>query len=352
MPLYRPMRARNTDEEHRVSTSLELLFDLCFVVAVSQLVGQWHHAAIDGQFLTGIARYAMGFFAIWWSWMNFTWFASAFDTDDVVYRICVLVQIAGNLTIAAGVPRAFQSNDFVMLTMGYVIMRISLVALWLRVVNSDPTHRDTARRYAIGICVLQIGWLLRLLRPEEFAVVVFLVLVAAELSVPILAELRHATPWHPHHIAERFSLFTLIVIGESVLGATVSFQTAIDERVVDRGLIALGIGGLLIFFSMWWLYFAQELGPFLAEFQRTRTLWRNPFVFAYGHYFIFAFAAAVGAGLEIAVDMATDHAAISDRQCSALIAIPVALFIFSVLLTHVYFGGKTRAGALACLVGG
>src|ERR1700709_2484037 len=106
-PLWRPMLGRDAREPHRASTTLELLFDLCFVVAVSQVVGQWHHFATEGQFGDGIIRFAMIFFAIWWAWMNFTWFASAFDTDDVAYRLAVFVQIAGSLTIAAGVPRAY-----------------------------------------------------------------------------------------------------------------------------------------------------------------------------------------------------------------------------------------------------
>ena len=60
----------------------------------------------------------MVFFAIWWAWMNFTWFASAYDTDDDVYRITTLVQIAGALILAAGVPRAFADGDFAVVTSG------------------------------------------------------------------------------------------------------------------------------------------------------------------------------------------------------------------------------------------
>jgi low temperature requirement protein LtrA len=47
------------------------------------------------------------FFGIWWAWMNFSWFASAYDTDDVPYRLAVLVQMTGVLIYAAGIPRVF-----------------------------------------------------------------------------------------------------------------------------------------------------------------------------------------------------------------------------------------------------
>src|SRR3954452_6490999 len=138
MPFAKPMLARDRSEHHRASTPLELLFDLCFVVAISQLVGQWHHAAVEGHFQYGLARFAVIFFAIWWAWMNFTWFASAFDNDDVLYRIGVLIQIAGSLIIAAGVPRAFAESDFTLLIAGYTVMRIGLVGGWLRVWRADP----------------------------------------------------------------------------------------------------------------------------------------------------------------------------------------------------------------------
>src|SRR4051812_5726529 len=127
--LRRPMVPRDTGEEHRVSTPLELLFDLCFVVAVSQAAARLHHALAAGHLGRGLLGYAMVFFAIWWAWMNFTWFASAYDTDDVLFRLATLVQITGALILAAGVPRAFEdtfsSSDAGVVTLGYVVMRLA-----------------------------------------------------------------------------------------------------------------------------------------------------------------------------------------------------------------------------------
>ena len=90
---------------------MELLFDLCFVVAVAQAGGRLHHALAENHVGQGVVGYGMVFFAIWWAWMNFTWFASAYDCDDVPYRLATLVQIAGALILAAGVPRAFDARD-------------------------------------------------------------------------------------------------------------------------------------------------------------------------------------------------------------------------------------------------
>jgi low temperature requirement protein LtrA len=99
---YRPMTARPPDEPHRTSTVLELFFDLCFVVAVAQAGATLHHQVAAGQAADGVVGFASVFFAIWWAWMNFTWFASAYDTDDIAYRVTTLLQIAGALILAAG----------------------------------------------------------------------------------------------------------------------------------------------------------------------------------------------------------------------------------------------------------
>ena len=131
------MMARDREQEYRSSTPLELFYDLCFVVAVAQAGSQLHHGLGAGPHAGSawleLLRYAMLFFAIWWAWINFTWFASAYDTDDVFYRLLTLLQMAGVLVLAAGVPAAFESFDFTIMTFGYVIMRVAMIAQWIRV---------------------------------------------------------------------------------------------------------------------------------------------------------------------------------------------------------------------------
>ena len=162
----RPLLARSTDEEHRVSTPLELFFDLCFVVAVAQASNSLHHALAEDDLHQVVVGYPIAFFAIWWAWMNFTWFASAYDNDDVLYRVGVFVQIVGVLILAAGVPRAFSGASFAIVTLGYAVMRVGLVFLWLRAARDDPPRRQTDTRYAIGISACMVGWGLLLLVPD------------------------------------------------------------------------------------------------------------------------------------------------------------------------------------------
>src|SRR3954468_15520844 len=135
--LHVRMQGRSIDEAHRGSSPLELLYDLTFVVAVSSVSAQLADGVGSGGGLQPIVPYLMVFFAIWWAWMNFTWFASAYDTDDTVYRITTLIQIAGALVLAAGVAPAFDHGDFRVITAGYVVMRFAMVTQWLRAARSD-----------------------------------------------------------------------------------------------------------------------------------------------------------------------------------------------------------------------
>ena len=148
-----PMIARSPHEHHRVATPLELFFDLVFVVAVARAAAGLHHAIARPTSVAGLLGFAMVFFAIWWAWMNFTWFASAYDCDDVAYRCAVFVQITGALVMAAGIPAMFEARQPNLATIGgYVIMRL---APWRSgCARPAPTAtRGTARRYAAGIAV-------------------------------------------------------------------------------------------------------------------------------------------------------------------------------------------------------
>ncbi len=321
------MTARSPHEHHRASTPLELLFDLVFVVAIAQAASGLHHAIGEAHAVQGLFGFLMVFFAIWWAWMNFTWFASAYDCDDVPYRLAVFVQITGALIMAAGVAAMFESHVPNVATItGYVVMRLAMVAQWLRASVSDPGRRVTARRYALGISVLQLAWIGMFWIPGLWGPG-FLTLAALELAVPVWAERAARTTWHPQHIAERYGLLTLIVLGESILSATVAVQSALASGEALPALLPLIIGGLLIVFSMWWMYFDRPVHDLLTSLAKA-------IVWGYGHYLIFAAAAAVGAGLAVSVDQATHHTKVSAVAAGEAVAIPVAVFLLCLWLLH------------------
>jgi low temperature requirement protein LtrA len=282
-----------------------------------------HHQLAAGRFFEGTLGFLMVFFAIWWAWMNFTWFASAFDTDDVLYRLLTFVQIAGALVIAAGVERGFEQLDYTVITAGYVIMRVGLIVQWLRAAWEHPRYRRTALRFAVGIGAMQVAWVLRLALPEPFGTFAFPIFVAIELSIPIWAQAAgQRTPWHGGHIAERYGLFTIIVLGEAVLAASTALQAAVTAEGLSVSMVTLGLGGFLLIGAMWWAYFKHSA----AEEGDLRVA-RQALAWGYGHYVVFAAAAAVGAGLQVAADLTHEETAISPVAASLAVAVPTSIYL-------------------------
>ncbi|ODU01827.1 MAG: low temperature requirement protein A [Pseudonocardia sp. SCN 72-86] len=318
------MSGRDPGEDHRASTPLELLFDLCFVVGVAQAAAQLAHGIEEGHTGPAVVGFAMVFFAIWWAWMNFTWFASAYDTDDVPYRVLTLLQMAGVLILAAGVPVALNDYDFRVVTIGYAVMRIPMVLQWLRVAREHPEGRNMAHRYALGIAVVQVLWLLRLLLPHPYDYIGFAVLALAEISVPIWAERRYTTAWHAEHIVDRFGAFTIIVLGEVILASAVAFGDAITDGLSGQQ-IMVAVGGLLLMFTIWWT-------GFLGGDEHGLVSTCVAVVWGYGHYLMFAAIAALGAGLEVAVQAAAHEADVPPLTVGWAVAIPVALVLVTSLV--------------------
>lgn len=332
------MRPRDPAQVFRSPSPLELFFDLIFVVAISFSSAQLHHFERAGEFGTGLIGYLMVFFGIWWAWMNFTWFASAFDTDDWFYRILTLLQMGGVLVLAVGVGPAAEHGDFRTIVVAYVIMRLALVTQWLRASRSHAALRRTALRYAVGIAACQVIWIAFLWVPAHLLVPVWAILALCELAVPVWAESTKQTPWHPEHIADRYGSFTLIVLGESVLASTTAVAAALDSGGHAVELAVIGFSGLTLAAGMWWLYFAAEATERLGRL-------RTALVFGYGHYAVFAAAGAFSAGISVLLDSEVHAADLASAAAAATLTVPIAVFVLGVwmLILRHRLRGATRA---------
>jgi low temperature requirement protein LtrA len=222
-----PLIGRDPFEEHRVATPLELLFDLTFVVVFRVTADELAHGIAADQLVPAGASFAFAITAICWAWTNYSWFSSAYDTDDWSHRATTVIQMAGVIVVATGLPDLFRSVeegtavDIGVVVAGYVVMRVAMTAQWLRVARQDHLHRRTAVSYVVWIGIAQTGWVaLAFARPNP--TVFFTVasgLFVIEALGPITAERRSGgTPWNPHHIAERYGLLTLIALGECLFG--------------------------------------------------------------------------------------------------------------------------------------
>ena len=290
------MGGRDVHEAHRASTPLEALFDLTTVVAVAAAATRLHHGlAEDGVRVAGLA-FVQSFFAIWWPWMSYTWFASAYDTDDVPFRVATLVQMIGVLFIAAGIQEA--SGDGIAGTVGFFLMRAGLVAQWWRASIEHPEGRATCRRYAVSIALLQVLWITRMtMAPPEWLFPMFCLLAVLELAVPVWAARAGDTPWHAHHVTERYGLFTIILLGECMVAAAnaMSGVLAVEGWSITVATVAVAIVGLIL--GLWWAYFLVPFAQVL-HFRRERG-----FLWGYGHALVFGALAALGGVLELAVDV-------------------------------------------------
>jgi low temperature requirement protein LtrA len=330
------MGGRDPHEKHRTATPLELFFDLTFVIAFGVAGNQFAHAVAEAHVGPGLLGFCYAMFAVIWAWVNFTWFASAYDTDDWVFRVVTMVQMVGVLILAMGIEPMFHSLvegdhvNNVAILIGYIIMRVALIFQWLRAARQDPERRETCLRYAKYLALVQVGWVVALVIETDVLTTFLLAapLFVLEMSVPGLAERKARTPWHAHHIAERYGLLAIIALGECLVGAieTLRAIVALHGWTLDAALV--GFSGTGLAFAMWWIYFILPSGPAL-HFQRHRS-----WVFGYGHMFIFAAIAATGAGLHIAAYFIDHEANISGAAAVASIAIPIILF--KVSLTTLY----------------
>ncbi len=329
--------ARDNHEAHRAATPLELLFDLVSVIAIAAAAAGLHHAVAEGHAWDGLWRYLLAFFAIWWAWMNYTWFASAYDDDSVAFRLVTMLIMFGALIMAAGMALLVENLDLSMIIVGYVVMRLGMITLWLGAAAGDTARAPTAKRYAAGIGVVQVYWVLMLLASPSGSALVWAVIigVVAELATPVIAERGMETPWHRHHIMERYGLLNIIVLGEALLAGSLALQSGMGEGVTLH-LVWIALCGAVITFSLWWLYFSRED-------HMTSTRLRDALVWGYGHYVVFGAGAAVGAGLAVQVELATHHAHTTQLAGDMAVAVPVAAYLLGLWFVRDRFHAQGRA---------
>lgn len=348
------MRGRDPHEHHRVATPLELLFDLTFVIAFGLAASQLAHLLAEGHYAAGLAGFGFAMFAVCWAWVNFSWFASAFDTDDWVYRLTTMVQMVGVLILALGLPQMFESIDKgahvdnAVMVLGYVVMRVAMILQWLRAARQTPDRRAACLSYVTAIAIAQIGWVAVILIDmpllPTFLCVATLTLI--ELLGPIIAERRGGgTPWHAHHIAERYGLLAIITLGEGVVGTVASISAIVGEQGWSLDAVLICVAGTGLTFGMWWLYFLLPSGQILHHFRDRAFLW------GYGHMLIFASIAATGAGLHVAAYYIEHKAHIGEVAAVLTVAIPVFAYVSLVFACYVYLLRKLETFYLGLMIG-
>ena len=339
---FRSMPARDPGEHHRVATPLELFFDLVAVIAIAAVTAAYHHAISHGHGLAAFPRFLFVFVAIWWAWMNYTWFASAFDNGDAAFTMLTGVAMAGFLIVAGSTEPLFEHLDFSVAVIGWVIMRSALALLWLRVARDDARMRPMALRYVVGLGLAQVMWLaiaFGLAPASPLAVALTLVATLFEFAVPLLAERKtHALPFHRHHLIERYGLLTIIVLGEVLLAGSMAVADMLAAGATSPLLEAL-IATVVIVLALWWLYFADE--DHLPKEGKAALV-----AFGYGHVLVYAGIALLGAGLGAWLDVIGHHSDLNFDQAIWYVAAPIATVLFGIWIVRDRFHALGRRGGV------
>jgi low temperature requirement protein LtrA len=342
--------------EEQLATNLELFFDLVFVFAVTQLSG----LLVSHLTVTGAVETLFLLLVVWWAWVYTTWMTNWYDPDSTLVRLVLIGVMLLSLLMAIAIPEAF-GDQALLFAAGYAGLQIGRNLFVARTTRPDTPLADTFHRillWSVATGVLWVaGGLMGGERPEQ--ALIWTAALALDYAGPAAGYWlpgrgrAAATDWEiePTHFAERFQLFIIIALGESIV---VTGLTASRLDVDPARTAAIAIAFLQAA-ALWWLYFdyvASIAQVRLDHSGRQRgALARD--AYTYGHLPMVAgiIAAAVGAELVIAHPGATLH-----RPELAALAGGPALY----LLGHVEFrlrmagslSGKRLGAAVAVLVCG
>jgi low temperature requirement protein LtrA len=333
-----PPRLRTASDafEERRATWLELFFDLVFVVAVAELS---HQLVVDHS-LSGFAQFAGLFVPVWVAWQGYMAYADRFDSDDLAFRaayFAAMLAIAAMAVLVGDVSDGIHSAGF---ALAYVVLRSIMLGLYARAWFSAPDARPIIRFYGLGYGLGVAIWLISLAFDTPARYVLWGVALALDLSLPPLSSrMRTRVPTSATHFPERWALFTLIVLGESVVA--VGLETAgADWRLESAATAAFGFAAVA---AIWWLYFDRQASVVLRGTTMTVV------IYSYAHLPLLIGLAAISAGLRLLIERAgDDHLGVGTT--SAYLG-GVVVFILALVATRVVTVGRQHKLGISLKVG-
>jgi len=296
--MLRPIRLRSADgsEAGRRATWLELFFDLAFVAAVAD-VGTplaMHYTP------EGLLRYGFLFFLIWWAWLGHTVYSTRFDTDDVAQRLLTLAQIFGVAVMAINADDALDSRSSAGFAAAYAGLRFLLAFQYARA-RRVARAREFATTSAIGYGTAAALWLVSALAPLAVRFELWGLALLVDLGTALVtARHTHRLPHDAAHLPERFGLFTIILLGESLVAVTRGMKTQETWTVPAASSALLGIA---MAFTFWWWYFDGVAGA-AERFVQSRRDTRLFHLWTYAHLPLYIGIGIAGIGAEHVVRFA------------------------------------------------
>jgi low temperature requirement protein LtrA len=346
----RYLRQASPDEEQHAS-NLELFYDLVFVFAITQV----SHLLLNDLTWLGAGKSLLVLLVVWWAWNYTTWVTNQLDPDAVPVRLLVLAIMLGSLVLAIAIPLAFGSRAL-LFAGAYVAMQVGR-HLFVTFVVADSGSPERAPSVHILIWFLASGifWIAGGLGSDATQVALWLVALAIDYSAPLLFYRVPGRPKLPPsawqiettHFAERFQLFIIIALGETIVitGATTA------ELELDASRMAAFALAFVSTAAMWWLYFtyvARVAGRRFELAEETTTTARD--AYTYLHVVFVAGIIVSAVGDELVIAHPTDE--LPTPELIAVVAGPVLYLVAHVLFRLRLAGSvswKRLGAALACV---
>ncbi|MGH8824370.1 MAG: low temperature requirement protein A [Jiangellaceae bacterium] len=251
---WRPPRPHGETIAGRTVSFLELFYDLVYVAVIAQAA---HHLA-EHISVRGSAQFATVFSLIWIAWVNGSLYIESHGRDDGRTRIIVFVQmgVLALLAVFTADPVDGSGPAFAIVYATFLALVTWLFSTVRRQERQDqPEFVAETGRYVTGMAVAVAVILASALLPAGLRLIVWAGVAIAWIVSMLLAG-RSAVGLHrgmppTASLVERFGLFTIIVLGEVVLGV-VGGLSSVERNVktITTGMIALWIG-----LGRWWIYF-------------------------------------------------------------------------------------------------
>jgi low temperature requirement protein LtrA len=225
-------------------TSLELFFDLVFVLAITQCTALM---AAEPTW-TGLAKGLVVLGVLWWSWTGYAWLTSVVDPEEGAVRLAIFAAMAALLVVSLCVPGAF-GDSALLFACAYGVVRTAHIALFLLASRDDPTLRQSVLGLAGG-SALGVGVLVAAAAADGWVQGgLWALALSLDMGEPFLFG---AEGWKfvPSHFVERHGLILIIALGESIVAIGVGAGADVDSGVVAAATLGIGVAA-----ALWWLYF-------------------------------------------------------------------------------------------------
>jgi low temperature requirement protein LtrA len=344
---------RRRGEEQR-ATTLELFYDLVFVFAITQI----SHLLLKHLSWEGVGQSLVVLLAVWWSWNYTTWVTNELDPESIIVRLLVIGLMLASLLMAIAIPEAF--GDRALLFAGaYVAIQVGR-HMFLTFAAAERGTVERARAGAILTWFVTAGvlWIAGALADGTARTLLWVTAIVVDYAAPFtqfwIPGRPRLTPqtWQVQvsHFAERFQLFIIIALGESIVitGATTS------ELELDAARLAAFTVAFLGSAAMWWLYFnyVARIAERRLELAANRTILARD-AYAYLHALMVAGVIVAAVGDELAIAHPTEE--LPGREVAAVVAGP-ALYLLAHALFRLRMAGtiswKRLGGGIACVAAG